>query len=124
MKKSSRGLSPSMLRHLMSGLLILTAILHFGVALLGAEESLRTPLLVFGGLFLAAGVYARIGGRTAVLVGILVAALGLVLGGSQYLQRGGPPTLPLMFFIDILIIAVGGLWVTKTRQAARKPAGR
>jgi hypothetical protein len=40
-------------------------------------------------------------------------AVGLGVGGTTYLQSGGPNSLPVMFLIDAVVIVCGGLWLAK-----------
>jgi ABC-type enterochelin transport system permease subunit len=105
------------LKNLMSVLLVATGVLHLVVALFGAPAALQGPLSVFGFLYAALGVWVRGSGRPAVLTAIAVTALGLVLGGSNYLEHGGPKTLPVMLLIDVIILAVGAMWVMKSGKA-------
>ncbi len=111
-------MAPANLKNLMSILLIATGVLHLVVAALGAPDGLRAPLAIFGALYAALGVWVRRGGRTAVLAAMGVTVLGLVLGGSGYLQNGGPFTLPVMFLIDIIVLAAGALWLMKSGKPA------
>lgn len=118
-KKKPIPLDPSAFRQIMSGLLILNAILHLGVALLGVAGDLRTPLLVFGLIYAGLGAWVRGGGRAAVLMGLVFAALGLGLGGVRYFEQGGPVLMPLMFLLDILVLVAGGVWLTKSRSGKK-----
>lgn len=110
------------LRHLIIGLLIVTGIFHLAVALLGAGESLALPLTVFGFLYIGLSFYVRSDvkdgsknhSRNAIIATILACSLGLGLGGTNYLQNGGPLALPIMFAIDVVIIAAGVMWLIKT----------
>ncbi|MEE2692806.1 MAG: hypothetical protein VX640_14830 [Pseudomonadota bacterium] len=115
-KKTPKGIDAPTLNYLISGLLVLTAILHLGAGALMGESELKVPILVFGVLFLGAGVWVRKGGRPAVLGVMGLSALGLALGGSKYLQQGGPVSMPLMFLIDVLVIAAGAAWLNLTRK--------
>lgn len=106
-------------RFILSGLLVFTALLHLFV---GAVErsALQAPLLLFGGLFLAVGIYVRVGGRTAVLTATLISALGLALGGGEYLRDGGPNLMPLMFLIDIVAIGAAIAWLRADGSRSKK----
>ena len=105
------------LKNLMSILLIATAVLHLVVAVTGAPEAIRIPLAAFGLLYGGLGVWLRTGGRTAVLATLGVTAIGLLLGGTNYLQNGGPMTLPVMFLIDLAVLGAGALWLMKPDAA-------
>lgn len=106
-------MNASNLKRLMSVLLVATGVLHIVVAVAGAPESLRIPLAAFGAVYGTLGVLLLRGGRALVLVSMAACALGLAIGGSTYLQNGGPATLPVMFLIDALVIGCGALWLTK-----------
>lgn len=106
----------NVLRHAISGLLLGTGIFHLVVALIGSSEALRAPLALFGVLYTILGLWTRTGGRTSVLSALIVTALGLGLGGAQYVQNGGPLALPAMFAIDIAILVLGGIWLRGERR--------
>lgn len=106
------------LKSVMSLLLVATGVFHLVVAGIGAPEALRAPLAVFGVAYFALGVWTRGGGRAAVTVALLVTALGITAGGMTYLKDGGPATLPIMFLIDIAIIAAGVLHLAKKPVAS------
>lgn len=101
----------------MSVLLLASGALHLAVAALGAPESIRAPLAVFGAVYAALGLWIRGGSRASVIAALAAALTGLGLGGSNYLQNGGPMTLPLMFAIDIAVVAAGGLWLMKSGKS-------
>ncbi len=101
------------LKRLMSVLLVATGVLHIVVAVAGAPDNLRIPLAAFGALYGTLGVLMQNGGKPIVLASIAACTLGLTLGGANYLQNGGPGTLPVMFLIDAAIVIAGGLWLTK-----------
>ena len=102
------------LKNLMSILLIATGVLHLVVAAIGAPEALRVPLAVFGALYAGLGVWLRSGGRTAVLAALVTTVTGLVLGGANYVQNGGPFTLPVMLLIDLIVFGAGAMWMLKS----------
>ncbi len=106
------------LRHAMTGLLFGTAILHLVVAFFGsAAPELKGPLALFGVIYGAAGLYLRmISGALPVILAMAACATGLALGGANYLQNGGPLSLPLMLAIDVAVIAAGVLWLTRKAQ--------
>jgi len=106
------------IKSLMSQLLIATGILHLLVAALGAPAQLAPPLAVFGVLFGGLGFWLRSAGKPAVLAAMAASLIGIVLGGANYLQNGGPITLPLMFLIDVAVIATGALWLKKSSLSA------
>ncbi len=116
-------MKPQTLRHLIIGLLLLTGIFHLTVALLGAAPGLAMPLTVFGGLYIALSFYVRSDtndgsknhSRNAIIATLAVSAVGLALGGSNYLSNGGPVALPIMFLIDIAIISAGIMWFMAVR---------
>jgi hypothetical protein len=107
-----------MLKNLMSILLVATGVLHLVVAAVGAPADLQLPLAVFGALYSALGVWLRRGGKPAVITSVAAATTGIVLGGANYIQNGGPMTLPVMFLIDVLVIGAGALWLMKSGKAA------
>ncbi len=101
------------LKRLMSVLLVATGVLHIVVAVAGAPENLRLPLAAFGALFGTLGVLLLQGGKPIVLASMAACAVGLALGGTNYFQNGGPPTLMVMFLIDAAVLICGGLWLAK-----------
>lgn len=102
------------LKRLMSVLLVATGVLHIVVAVAGAPDALRIPLAAFGALYGTLGVLLQRGGKPIVLAAMGACTLGLALGGTNYLQNGGPPTLPVMFLIDALVLICGALWLSKS----------
>lgn len=111
-------MTPATLKNLMSILLIATGVLHIVVAVIGAPDNLKAPLAVFGALYAGLGVWVRQGGKIAVLAAIGVTLTGLALGGANYLQNGGPATLPIMFLIDVVVIGAGALWIIRSGKSA------
>lgn len=105
------------MKHTVMLLLLFTGVFHLIVSATGAPADIRVPLAVFGLLYFGLGLWTRMGGRTAMLMVMVVTALGLGLGGSNYLQNGGPVTLPVMFLIDIAVLALGGAWLMRTKTA-------
>lgn len=101
------------LKRLMSVLLVATGVLHIVVAVAGAPETLRIPLAAFGTLFGTLGVLLLRGGRPIVLASMAACATGIAIGGTTYLRNGGPPTLPVMFLIDAIVLVCGALWLSK-----------
>jgi hypothetical protein len=87
------------------------------VAALGAPADLRLPLAAFGALYGVIGVLLQKGGRPIVLAATGAVLLGIVLGGANYLQNGGPVTLPVMFLIDMVVLVAGAMWLTKASKA-------
>jgi len=90
------------LRALASGLLLFTGIAH------AAEWALRshaTPMLVFGAIYFALGLWLRRGGRAPLVASALVPALG-GLGGAQQLlaARTIDPVLAGMVAIDAVVV--------------------
>lgn len=111
-------MSPKLLKALTSGFLLGTGVLHLAVAFFVAPEQLKLPLAVFGVAYFLLGVWTRLGGRTAMLCAVMVTALGLGLGGANYVQSGGGSfTLPVMFAIDIMVLLTAGGWLLKNRRA-------
>lgn len=106
-------MDPAAIKRLMSVLLVATGVLHIVVAVAGAPEALRIPLAAFGALYGTLGVLLLRGGRPIVIASMAACATGIALGGANYLQNGGPPTLPVMFLIDVLVLVCGGLWLSK-----------
>ncbi len=117
-------MKPRILRHLIIGLLILTGIFHFAVALLGQAPGMALPLTVFGVLYTGLSFFVRRDvndgsknhSRNAIIATIIVCATGLALGMNNYLANGGPLALPIMFAIDVVIIAAGAMWLMKTKK--------
>lgn len=117
-------MKPQTLRHLIIGLLLLTGIFHLTVALLGAAPGLGLPLTIFGVLYVGLSFYVRADtndgsknhSRNAILASMVVCAVGLALGGSNYLSNGGPVALPLTFLIDVAIITAGVMWLMAAKQ--------
>lgn len=107
-------MNPTFLKKSMAGLLIATGAFHLVVALVGPALAIGTAIMTFGVIYFLLGFYVLPGGRTAVLIAMVMTGLGLVLGGQNFLVNGGPITLPIMFFIDTLIIGAGALWLVKT----------
>ena len=111
------------LRILMIGLLTTTGIFHLAVAMLGVAPGLALPLTVFGFLYVGLGFYVRADtndgsksqSRNAIIASIAACLVGLGLGGSNYLTNGGPAALPIMFAVDVVIIAAGAMWLIKKR---------
>lgn len=110
-------MTPARMIQTMSVLLIGTGILHLVVAAIGSPPDLRLGLAVFGVAYTGLGFWVRSGGRTSVLVTLIVTALGLGVGGTAYLQNGGPITLPVMFLIDFVVLGLGGMWMMKTQKS-------
>lgn len=110
-------MTPDKLKNLMSILLIATGVLHLVVAAIGAPENLKVPLAVFGALYAGLGVWVRSGGRSAILAALVTTVTGLVLGGSNYAQNGGPVALPVMFLIDLVVLGAGVMWMLKSGKA-------
>jgi hypothetical protein len=110
-------MNPLILKKTMAGLLISTGSFHLIVALLGPALAIGTAIAVFGLIYFLLGIYVVPGGRPAVLIAMVFTGLGLAVGGQNFLQHGGPITLPIMLFIDTLIIAAGALWLIKTGAA-------
>lgn len=111
-------MTPDRLKNLMSILLIATGVLHLVVATVGAPDNLRIPLAVFGALYAGLGVWLRKGGRPAVLVAMAATITGIVLGGSNYLQNGGPASILVMFAIDAIVLGAGAMWIVKSGKTA------
>lgn len=111
-------MTPAKLKDLMSILLIATGVLHLVVAAVGAPDDLKAPLAVFGALYAGLGVWARTGGKPAILTAMAATLTGIALGGTNYLQNGGPITLPVMFLIDVIVIGAGALWIIKSGKAS------
>ena len=106
------------LKNLISVLLIATGVLHLAVAVIGAPADIRVPLAVFGAIYAALGVWVRSGGRPAVLAAMAATLTGILLGGSNYIQNGGPVTLPIMFMIDLAVLGAGALTLLKSDKSA------
>ncbi len=132
-------MKPSVLRHLIIGLLVLTGVFHLSVALLNAAPGLALPLAIFGLIYVGLSFYVRrdvhktvgrnkktqrknsqINGRAAIILTMIICAAGLTLGGSVYIRNGGPLALPIMFIIDIAIIAAGAMWLVKVNAGQKQ----
>lgn len=112
-------MNPLFLKKSMAGLLVATGAFHLIVALLGPAMDIGTAIMTFGVIYFLLGLYVLPGGRTAVLLAMLMTGLGLVLGGQNFFANGGPITLPIMFFIDTLILGAGAMWLLKTGSTTR-----
>lgn len=111
-------MTPEKLKRLMSLLLIATGVLHLVVAAVGAPDDLKIPLAVFGAIYAGLGLWLRKGGKPAVLASMAAVSAGLLLGGANYLQNGGPAALLVMFLIDLAVLGAGVLWMMKSGKAA------
>jgi hypothetical protein len=89
----------------LGGLLLANSALHVVTAALGAPAGMALPLIVFGLIYGALGLWTRGGQRTALIVTALIAGLGLTLGASRYLVSGGPIAVPVMGLLDLAVIA-------------------
>lgn len=108
-------MNPSTLLRIMGALLLANCALHIVTAGLLAPEDLKLPLTGFGLAYGVLGLWTARGGRIAVLVTLVVSALGLALGLNRYLSGGGPVALPVMFLIDVAVLAVGALWLLRAK---------
>ncbi|MHA7873530.1 MAG: hypothetical protein ACX939_14370 [Hyphococcus sp.] len=114
------------IRHIIIGLLLFTGVFHLAVVMLGTAPGLSLPLAGFGLLYTVISFYVRRDtndgskshSRNAVIAAVLACTTGLVLGGGHYLSNGGPIALPIMFAVDIAIIAAGAAWLMKVRAKA------
>ncbi len=114
------------LRHLIIGLLLATGVFHLAVALIGGGEGRALPLTVFGFIYIGLSFYVRSDvkdgsknhSRNAIIATIIACTAGLGLGGASYAQSGGPLALPIMFLVDIVVIAAGVWWLMKTTKKA------
>jgi hypothetical protein len=102
----------------LSALLLASAVLHVLTAMFGAPQSLRAPLLAFGLVYGALGLWVQTGGRLAVLATVLFTLLGLSLGGMQYLKDPGPIAMLVMFLVDVGVIAAGAMFLLKTKASS------
>ncbi len=117
-------MKPQTIRHLIIALLTTTGIFHLAVALLGTAPGLGLPLTIFGLIYIGLSFYVRSDtndgsknhSRNAIIATIAASTIGLGLGGSTYLANGGPFALPIMFAIDIVIIAFGVMWLIKVSK--------
>lgn len=110
-------MTPEQAKRIVSLLLLFTGGLHLVVAYFGGVPDIRIPLAVFGVSYSALGYWSQFGGRPAIITIIVVTALGLTLGGVNYLMNGGPLSLPVMFAIDIAVIGLSAFWLMKNRSA-------
>lgn len=102
----------------MAGLLVLTGVFHLIVAFTGDVGDLTFGLAAFGIAYVLLGVFVFPGRQTAVRVAMVMTALGLGLGGVSYLNHGGPASLPIMFAIDVAVLALGGVWLARNKPVA------
>ena len=115
------------LRHLILLLLTFTGVFHLLVAAFGGWPALRLPLAVFGVIYWMLGYYVRTDvkdgspsrSRNAIVAAMIVCAVGLGLGGQNYLANGGPLALPIMFAIDVAIIAAGAMWLIQQAKVSK-----
>ncbi len=115
-------------RFLIIALLMFSGIFHLALALLASAPGLGWTLTASGIVYIGLSFYVRrdvhkkakkqTNGRTAVILTICAAAAALGISAAQYLAIGGPPALPMMFLIDIAIIAAGAAWLLKLRTKA------
>ncbi len=120
-------MTPQTLRHTIIGLLMVTGIFHLIVGGLGLAPGIGLPLVLFGFLYTGIGYFVRRDtndgskshSRNAIIAALVACTLGLTLGGANYLTNGGPVALPIMFVIDVAIIAAACLWLTKTQAKKR-----
>jgi hypothetical protein len=102
----------------LSALLLATAALHVLTAVFGAPPALKLPLIAFGLIYGALGLWTQTGGRLAVIVTIAVTLLGLTLGGMAYMKDGGPIAMLVMFLIDVAVVGLGGFYLLKSKAAS------
>jgi hypothetical protein len=113
-------MTAELLKRIMAGLLIATGAFHIAFAQFGDAGDLKYGLTLFGIAYFLLGVFLIPGKRTAVLTAMVMTALGLGLGGQNYLNTGGgSPVLLVFFAIDVLALIAGGLWLVKTKSAAK-----
>lgn len=103
-------------KRIMAGLLLATGIFHIAFAQFGNAGDLKYGLTLFGIAYFLLGLFLIPGKRTAVLTAMVMTALGLGLGGQNYLLHGGPAALPVIFAIDVLVLIAGGMWLVKTKS--------
>ncbi|MEQ1929503.1 MAG: hypothetical protein ABL957_03090 [Parvularculaceae bacterium] len=106
------------LTRILSALLLVSAVLHVITAVFGAPEALTLPLIAFGLVYGALGLWVQTGGRLAVIVTVVFTLLGLTLGGMEYLKEPGPVAMLVMFLIDIGVIASGVMFLLKPKTAS------
>lgn len=106
------------MRHTIIGLLMATGIFHLAVALLGAEARLSAVLAIFGLIYIALSFFARRDtndgskshSRNAIIATVIACVIELGLVGFHYVQHGEPMALPLMLFVNVVIIGFGAMW--------------
>jgi len=114
-------------RHLIIGLLSVSAVFHLLIAMLGDAGEIAAPLAGMGLLYLVIGFFvrqdtndgSRSHSRNAILAAIAACAADLFLGGGYFVQNGAPLALPIMAAVDIAIIAAGATWIHKMRGKKR-----
>lgn len=102
----------------MSALLLATAVLHVLAAVFGgAPESMKLPLIAFGLIYGALGLWVQTGGRPAVLTTVAVSLLGLTAGSFQLMKSGEAPPVAMlvMFLIDVLVIGAGAMYLMTSK---------
>lgn len=110
-------MAPENLKRAMAGLLVLTGVLHLIVALTGNVGDLKFGLTLFGIAYFLLGLFVYPGKATAVRVAMVMTALGLGLGSLNFIKNGGPPSLYVMFAIDVAVLALGGMWLMKSKSS-------
>ncbi|MBI1365208.1 MAG: hypothetical protein GC153_04555 [Alphaproteobacteria bacterium] len=111
------------LKRIVAILLLATGALHVVVAYRDQSPqilSVQPALTIFGIVYFCLGLFAWPGGRTPILVAMVMSALGLGLGGQEYLRAGGPVSLLVMFAIDAAVLILGAAWLLRT-QGVEKP---
>lgn len=109
----------AMIQRLLGALLLANCALHLVTAVLGAADDIRLPLIAFGLAYGAFGLWVSTGRRPAVLLTLVATALGLALGGVNYMRNGGPIAVPFMFALDAGVLIAGALWLMKSKAGAQ-----
>lgn len=109
-------MSAHKLQGYVSGLAFANAALHFLAAISPMAGPLAAPLAVFGVANAAAAVFAR-RGRAGVIAAMAVCGIGIALGGPRYLSEGGSYLMPVMFLIDIAVLAIGGVFLARSKAS-------
>jgi hypothetical protein len=102
----------------MSGLLLATAVLHVLSAFFGALGVLKLPMIAFGLIYGALGLFVQSGQRLAVVLTLLVTGLGLTGAVMMSLQGRLDVSAPLlvMFFVEVGIVVAGLYWLLEAKK--------
>ena len=109
-------MSVQKLQGYVAGLAFANAALHFLAAISPMAGPLAAPLAGFGVANAVAAVLAR-RGRSGVIAAMAVCGIGLAIGGPKYLQDGGSYLMPVMFLIDAAVLALGAVFLARSKKS-------